>query len=161
MQINLFSDVNHDNYKNTLIDQKGYPEILEIAVVIFFLLAACCAVSGRCFKIKPWNGHGKNILPNGTIHKGEFFEGKLIKGTKKFPNGLEESGSFKNGLLDGSNGKKVYPKKCVIEDKRVIEEGLFEAGWLKEGTRTELDGQIVKIFDGKPVQTNPTVEEKD
>lgn len=81
---------------------------------------------------------GENCLlvsAEGVKQKGIFSHGKLVKGTKIYPDGGIKEGTFDNGFLGGEN--------CLlVSAEGVKQKGIFSLGKLVKGTMTYPNGEI-------------------
>jgi serine/threonine protein phosphatase PrpC len=98
---------------------------------------------------------------NDPIYTGEFKDGKLVKGTIVYPNGIKEEGTFDNNKLFGQ-GTRICPdgeieigyfKAGQLDGKGIrgfadhsqVQEGIFKDGKLNgQGMITFADGKVFK-----------------
>jgi len=122
------------------------------------------------------NGSGTLTYKDGTIHKGTFKNGKLIKGSITRPNGDIATGDVVNGIIYNGSGTLTYkdgakfkgtwkggmPEKGKLTLKDgTISEGIFKDGWLIKGKITTKNGTVTNgtfkdgiLIKGTIVHTN-------
>lgn len=81
-------------------------------------------------------GEGTVKSEDGTIFRGEFKRGELVKGKITHPDGSFEEGCFRKGKLEGEG--------ILNRSNEIIYQGFFDRGEIKRGKKTLSDGTILE-----------------